>query len=113
MNFNMLGFLSTCFVGFTTINRVIEGQFITATDVGILNQMSLLSKVDIGLFSVPTINTNYFDGLFHLIKWDYAFFGGNAQIIQFFLYSFTFAVMFVLLLVIIGILWNAFGRVRG
>lgn len=112
MSFNLIGFLATCFVGMTLINRVLEGQFITATDVGILNQMSLLTKVDIGLFSVPTINTNYFSGLFHLIKWDYSFFGGNAQIIQFFLYSFTFAVMFLLLLTILGLLWNAFSRVR-
>ena len=112
MDFNKIGFLGTCFVGMTLINRIIEGQFITSADVSILNQMSLLTKVDIGLFSVPTINTSYFAGLFHLVKWDYSFFGGNAQIIQFFLYSFTFAVMFILLLVILGLLWSAFSRVR-
>lgn len=112
MDFNKIGFLGTSFVGMTFINRVLEGRFITSSDVGILNQMSLLTKVDIGLFSIPTINTSYFSGLFHLIKWDYSFFGGNAQIIQFFLYSFTFAVMFILLLAILGLLWNAFNRVR-
>jgi hypothetical protein len=112
MSFNLIGFLASTFVGATMINRVVEGQFITGSDVSILNQMSLLTKVDIGLFNVPAINLTYFEGLFALVRWDYSFFGGMAQLLQFFLYSFTFAVMFIIMLAVLGLLWNAFSRVR-
>ena len=111
MNFPLIGFLAFNFVGFTLINRILEGQFITGADVGILNQMSIWGSLDLGFFSIPVPNVTYITGLFHLVKWDYSFFGGNAQIIQFFLYSLTFALAIAFLLVIIGMLYNLI-RVR-
>ena len=111
MNTALIGFLAFCFVGFTLINRILEGQFITGADVGILNQMSIWGKLDLGFFSIPVPNVTYIKGLFHLVSWDYSFFGGNAQIIQFFLYSLTFALSIAFLMVVIGMLYNAI-RVR-
>ena len=112
MPVNLIGFLATSFVGMTIINRVLEGSFITASDVGILNTMSITQKVDVGLFSIPVLNLSFFQGITRLVLWDYSFFGGNAQIIQFFLYSFTFVVSFILFTIIIGLLYNAFSRLR-
>lgn len=111
MNVGLIGFLSFCFVGFTLINRILEGQFITGADVGILNQMSIWGSLDLGFFSIPVPNVTYIKGLFHLVSWDYSFFGGNAQIIQFFLYALTFALSIAFLMVVIGMLYNAI-RVR-
>ena len=112
MNWNVIGFLSTAFVGMTIINRVLEGAFITASDVAILNTMAITKNVDVGLFSIPVLNLDFFKGITQLVLWDYSFFGGNAQLIQFFLYSFTFVVSFILFTIIIGLLWNAFSRFR-
>lgn len=112
MNWSVIGFLATSFVGMTLINRVLEGAFITASDVGVLNTMTITNKVDVGLFSIPVLNLDFFKGITRLVLWDYSFFGGNAQIIQFFLYSFTFVVSFILFILIIGLLYNAFSRLR-
>ena len=112
MDYSMIGFLATSFVGMTLINRVLEGAFITSADVGILNTMTIAQKVDVGIFSIPVLNLDFFTGIMKLVKWDYSFFGGNAQIIQFFLYSFTFVVGFILFTIIIGLLYNAFSRLR-
>jgi len=112
IGFNTIGFMGFCFVGATLINRILEGQFITAVDVGILNTMSIWGKLEAGPFTVPVINISYLNGLFHLVKWDYSFFGGNAQIMQFFFYSITFALQVAIFLLILGMLYNVFGRAR-
>lgn len=102
MGYRLIAFLATCFVGLTAFNRIMEGALINATDVAILNNLSLMKKATVGLWTVPVPNRDVFDGLFQLGKWDYSFFSGNAQYIQFFLYSLSFAVMIVLLLTLIG-----------
>jgi len=112
MSYQFIGFLATAFVGMTLVNRVLEGAFITASDVGVLNTMTIVQKVDVGLFSIPVLNLDFFKGITRLVLWDYSFFGGNAQIIQFFLYSFTFVASFILFTIIIGLLFNAFSRLR-
>ena len=109
---NMIGFLAFCFVGMTLLNRVLEGAFIAASDVGIMNTLTITHDQTIfGLFSVPVLNTDFFFvGIPRLIKWDYSFFGGNAAIFQYFLYSLTFALTFMLFIVIIGMVGNYFAR---
>ena len=111
MSFNLVGFLAFNFLGFTLINRILEGQFITGSDVAIMNQMSVWGSMDVGFFSVPVPNVTYIKGLFHMVSWDYSFFGGNAQLIQFALYTLTFALSIIFLLWFIGSLINAV-RVR-
>jgi len=110
----MIGFLAFSFVGMTLINRILEGQFITADEVGMLNTLAIFKPTEIfGLFSVPVPNLEFFtSGLKHLVIWDYSFFGGNAAIIQFFLYSFTAAVAFLLFTITIGVAYQAFNRLR-
>ena len=109
---NMIGFLAFCFVGMTLLNRILEGAYIAASDVGIMNTLTITHDQTIfGLFSVPVLNTDFFFvGIPRLVKWDYSFFGGNAAIFQYFLYSLTFALTFMLFIVIIGMVGNYFAR---
>jgi hypothetical protein len=112
MGFNKIGFLATIFTGMTLLNRIIEGAFITASDISIMNTLTLTrDQTILGLFTIPVINTNFFFvGIPRLVKWDYSFFGGNAAIWQYFLYSITFALTFFLFVVLIGMVSQYFGR---
>ena len=112
MSYNLIGFLSFAFVGMTLLNRLLEGAFITASDVSIMNTLTITHDQTIfGLFTVPVINTDFFFvGIPRLVKWDYSFFGGNAAIFQYFLYSLTFALTFLLFILIVGMVSNFFAR---
>jgi len=112
MSYHLLGFLSFLFVGMTTLNRILEGAFITSSDVGIINTLTITHSQSIfGLFSIPVINADFFfTGIPRLVKWDYSFFGGNAAIFQYFLYSLTFALAFALFVIIIGMVSQFFAR---
>jgi len=110
----LIGFLSMSFVGMTLLNRIAEGAFITAADVAIINTLTLTRDQTVfGVFTIPVINTDFFfTGIPRLVKWDYSFFGGNAAIFQYFLYSLTFAVSFILFTIIIGLIAQWFLRSR-
>jgi len=112
MGFRVIGFLSFSFVGMTLLNRILEGAFITAGDISILNTLTITHDQTIfGLFTVPVLNTDFFFvGLPRLVKWDYSFFGGNAAIFQYFLYSLTFALTFVIFIAIVGMVGQYFSR---
>ena len=108
---NMIGFLAFLFVGMSLLNHLIGGLFITASDVSILNTLTITQDVKIGWLTVPVPNTDFFFvGLPRLVKWDYSFFGGNAAIFQYLLYSLTFALTFMLFLAIVGMVAQFFGR---
>lgn len=109
---NLIGFLSFAFVGMTLLNRILEGMFISASEVSIMNTLTITHDQTIfGLFSVPVLNMDFFFvGIPRLVKWDYSFFGGNAAIFQYFLYSLTFALSFMLFIIIIGMVSQYFGR---
>lgn len=112
MPYQLIGFLAFCFVGMTMLNRILEGAFITASDVGIINTLTITHNQSIfGLFNVPVINTDFFFiGIPRLVKWDYGFFGGNAALFQYFLYSLTFALSFLIFIIIIGLVAQYFAR---
>ena len=106
-----IGLLAWFFVGMTALNRVLEGAFITADDVGIMNTLTLTRDIKIAWFTIPGINTDFFFvGIPRLVKWDYSFFGGNAAIFQYFLYSFTFALTFMLFILLVGLVAQYFLR---
>jgi len=109
---HLIGFLSFLFIGMTVLNRIAEGAFIESADVAIMNTLTITRDQSIfGLFSVPIINSDFFFiGIPRLVKWDYSFFGGNAAIFQYFLYSLTFALTFLLFTVIIGLVAQFFSR---
>ena len=112
MGYHMIGFLAFLFIGMTLLNRILEGAFITSSDVAIMNTLTITHDQTIfGLFTVPVLNTDFFFiGLPRLVKWDYSFFGGNAAIFQYFLYSITFALTFILFIAIIGMVGQYFSR---
>jgi len=110
--FNRIGFLAFVFGGMTLLNRILEGSFITASDVAIMNTLTITHDQTIfGLFTVPVLNTDFFFvGIPRLVKWDYSFFGGNAALLQYFLYSLTFALSFAIFVIIIGMISQFFSR---
>lgn len=112
MGFTTIGWLAFSFIGMTILNRILEGRFITSGDVSIMNTLTITHDQTIfGLFSVPVINTDFFfTGIPRLVKWDYSFFGGNAAILQYLLYSVTFALAFFLFVIIIGMVASYFQR---
>lgn len=112
MGFKFIGFLAMSFVGMTMINRMAEGAFISASDVAVANTLTITrSQTIFGLFSIPVLNTDFFFvGIPRLVKWDYGFFGGNAAIFQYLLYSVTFAMTFLLFVAIIGLVGQYFSR---
>lgn len=85
---------------------------IAADEIAIMNTLTITRDQTIfGLFTVPVINTDFFfTGIPKLVQWDYSFFGGNAAIFQYFLYSLTFALTFLLFTVIIGLVSQYFSR---
>lgn len=112
MSIAFIGFLAFCFVGMTTINRIMEGAFISSSDMTVINNLTIFKSYDVfGVFSIPLPNLEFLtQGLPHLVKWDYSFFGGNAGLIQFFLYSLTAAMAFGLLMLFIGTLATSLAR---
>ena len=106
MSIGLVGFLSFMFIGATLINRIMEGSLLTATDLSVVNNILVWSKVSIfGWFDVPIPNLLFItEGLPHLVKWDYSFFGGGGAIMQYFLYSLSSALMVGLFLSLAGYL---------
>ncbi len=109
MPYAFMGFLAFIFIGMTLANRLLEGNLIHANDVAILNQVTIFRDMEVfGLFTIPVPNFEWLTGLFHLVKMDYSYFGGQAGLIQYFFYSFTFVVAAISFTLIIGLLVNAF-----
>lgn len=93
------------------LNRIMDGLFIAGSEIATMNSMSISHSAQIGFASIPVINWDFFFvGLPRLVKWDYSFFGGNAAIFQFFLYSLTFALSFLLFTLIVGLFFQYFVR---
>lgn len=111
MGFHLVGFLAFCFVGMTMLNRILAGAFITASDVAVINTLTIMRDVKIAWFEIPVINTDFFFvGIPRLVKWDYSFFGGNAAIFQYFFYSLTFALSFLLFTIVVGLVFQYLRR---
>jgi len=108
----LIGLLSFVFIGLTMINRVLEGTFIAAGDASILNSVMVFREISVfGLFTMPVPNMTFItEGLGHLAKWDYSFFGGNAALFQYFFYSLTFALSFMLFILLVGLVAQYFLR---
>ena len=58
---NMIGFLAFTFVGMTILNRILEGAFITASDVSGMNTLTITQdQTIIGIYTVPVLNTDFY-----------------------------------------------------
>lgn len=109
-----VGILSFVFIGLTILNRIAEGAFVNLAEVATVNSLLVFREVSVfGLFTLPVPNMSYVtEGLPHLVQWDYSFFGGNAAIIMYFLYSLSAALGFLIFGMIIGLLYQYFGRAK-
>jgi hypothetical protein len=96
----------------TIINRVLEGSFTNIAEINTLNSVLVFREVSVfGLFTLPIPNLSFItEGLPRLVRWDYSFFGGNAAIIQYFLYALTAGLSFLLFTLIIGLLYKLFRK---
>jgi len=111
---NLVGFLAQSWIGLTLINRIQEGTLLAASETSFLNNLMFTQEFALfGVFKIPVMNFQFFtEGIPKLLKWDYSFFGGNAQIIQYMLYSLTAVMSLIIFGLVIGLLYNYFNRLR-
>ena len=108
MIYTLVGFLATCFVGVSYIAHVLEGSVYTASDVAVLNQVGISQVVHIGFMSVPVPGLNFVQGIIKMAQFDYStIFTGNAQLLLFLVYGFSFVMMFALFLTVVSLGVNA------
>lgn len=112
MPVGIIGFGAFLFIGFTIINRILEGAMISTGEIEVLNQLTVFRTIQVlEMFSIPVPNLDFFTvAIPRLFMWDYAFFGGHGAIIQYFLYSVTAVASFGLFVTVVGLLYNYFGR---
>ena len=112
--YNAIGFLSQSWIGLTIINRIQQQQLLTAAETGWANYYAFTQEFKLfDLFTMPVLNLDFFtQGIPSLVKWDYSVFGGNAQIIQYMLFSMTAVVSLIIFTIIIGLLYSSFSRLR-
>lgn len=109
---NTIGFLASSFLGLTLINNILAKELIMADDIGVFNDIMFTQTFQIyDLFSMPIINFGFFtDGVPNMLRWDYTFFGGNAQLITYFLYSITAVVALIIFMMAVGTITSFFAR---
>ena len=106
----LIGFLAQSWIGLTIINKLLEGSFMGASETSWVNNFAFTQNFRVfNIFSVPVLNLDFFTkGIPSLLRWDYSFFGGNAQMFQYLMYSITAVVTFIIFTIIIGMLYNFF-----
>lgn len=109
---SLIGFLAMAWIGLTMINRIMEGSFITSAETSYLNTITFTRAFSLmELFTIPILNFSFFtEGIPALLRWDYSFFGGQAQIVQYMLYSITAVVSFIIFGIILGLVYSAITR---
>ena len=115
MGYQTITMLGWWFLHMTLINRVLEGNLVTAGDMGVVNQLSVFRQISLfGFIPIPIPNLEMMiTGIARLIKFDYSFFGGQAGYFQYSLYSITYGVAFLLFVIVIGgLISNFLGRLR-
>jgi len=80
------------------------GTYFGAKETTLFNTLTVVRTYNIaGLFTIPWINIDFFlVGIPRLISWDFAFFGGEAEILKYFFYT-----------VSIGLVWGLFPIIAG
>lgn len=106
----MIGFAAQSWMGLTVINRMLEGAFVGAQDTAWVNTFAFTQDFKLfNIFTVPVLNTDFWTkGIPSLMRWDYSFFGGNAQMFEYLLYCLTAVIAFILFGLLIGLLYNFF-----
>lgn len=109
---NTVAFLATAFLGLSLINNILGKELVTSDEIGVFNNIMFTQTFEIfDLFSMPIINAGFFtQGIPHMLRWEYTFFGGNAQLIAYFLYSVTAVVALIVFMMAVGTIQSIFSR---
>lgn len=105
-----IGYYSFLFLGFTLLNRILEGQLVTSTEIATVNSWAVFTSYEFAGFTIPVPNINFLTGLARLAKWDYSFFGGTAEIIMFFFYALSAALAIFFFTIAISTVTSFFAR---
>ncbi len=108
----LFGFLTFLFIGFTVINRIMEGSMLTGADISVFNNILLFREIkvfDVIPLWIPNLSF-LTEGLPHLMKWDYSFFGGDAGILQYFMYSISGMLAFFLFITMASVAYSVIKR---
>lgn len=106
----MIGFAAQSWIGLTLINKMLESTFVGASETAWVNTFAFTQHFKLfNIFSIPVLNLDFWTkGIPSLFRWDYSFFGGNAQMFQYLLYSLTAVVAFIVFGMVIGMIYNFF-----
>jgi hypothetical protein len=109
-----VGMLALMFVGFTIISQILQGAFIAASDVAVINNIVIFRSMSVfGWFTIPIPNFSFVtDGLPRLLDFDNytTIFSGNGMLIAYILYALSAFIAFVLFMAIIGVVAGRIGR---
>jgi hypothetical protein len=109
----LIGFCAQSWIGLTLINKLLEGSFVGSSETAWVNTFAFTQQVKLfGIFTFPVLNIDFWThGVTALLRWDYSFFGGNAQLIQYFLYSLTAVMAFILFGILVGLIYSFFSKI--
>lgn len=80
-----MNFLAMTWFLSVLICLVIEGSYLGATENTVINDLSVLTTLNIGgLITIPAPNIFFFRGVLRLLTWDYSFYEGGYSIIRYF-----------------------------
>lgn len=84
------------FVAATLVSMVIGGVYFGSEETQLLDSLRAFKVIHVfGVVPFPIFNIQFFDALWHLLKWDYPFFEGGYGIMRFFLYVISIAVTWI------------------
>lgn len=112
MNVKLLMIAFFAFVAATFCSRLMGGAWFSATDTSTMNSLTVIKTVEVfNLFSIPTVNLDFITiGLPKLVSWDYPFFGGQAAIFKYFLYCLSIGIVWTILALFAGVVYNFWSR---
>ena len=85
MSTKFMNFLAMTWFLSVLICVVIEGSYLGATENTVINDLSVLTTLNIGgLITIPAPNIFFFRGVLRLLTWDYSFYEGGYSIIRYF-----------------------------
>ena len=75
--------------------------------------MALKTYNVLGFFKVPFVNVDFFTvGIPKLLSMQFAFFGGAAVYFQYLMYTISIGIIFGLVSIVIGIIYNFWSKAR-
>lgn len=97
-------------IGFT-LSYIAQGAWFGSQDQALWASLSVLKKYDLGLFSVPWVNWDFFSkGLPSLFTFNFAFFDGQTNYFRYMLYVFSVGIVWGLVATVITIVAGFFTR---